>query len=114
MGAIFVENKVSLAVAGNPTESDSELHSGLDVLAGIKHALTRNWAVGIQYNHDVIAQKTYTFGPGFTASGQGSAWGVLRTLVGCSAFFSARADDRQGVPLAPASGGRGLFVVAST
>jgi outer membrane immunogenic protein len=73
VGAIFVENKVTLAVAGNPTESNSELHPGLDVVAGVKYALTRNWAVGIQYNHDVIAQETYTFGPTFTASGQGSA-----------------------------------------
>jgi len=72
IGAIFVENKVTLAIPG-VSETNSELHPGLDVMAGVKYAWTKSWTVGIQYNHDVLAQETYTFGPTFATAGVGSA-----------------------------------------
>jgi outer membrane immunogenic protein len=73
VGAVFVDNKATLNVAGAPSESDTELHTGLDVMAGIKYAYTKNWDVGLQYNHDVISSQTYNFGPTFAASGSGNA-----------------------------------------
>jgi outer membrane immunogenic protein len=67
VGVIFAKNKVDLT-APIGKFSDEEMHTGLNVLVGVKYALARNWAVGIQYNHSEFQNATYTFGPGLSAA----------------------------------------------
>lgn len=60
VGAIYADNKATFSVPGG-SASDSQMHPGLNVLAGIKYALTRNWAIGAQYNHSIFANESYNF-----------------------------------------------------
>jgi len=78
LGAAFAENKINLMVPTVGNGSDSELHPGVTVLAGIKYALTQNWAVGAQYNHSEYASETYTFP---TVGGLGSGKASQNSLV---------------------------------
>lgn len=61
VGAIFVGNKVTLTEPGVGSGDDTEVHTGLNLMAGAKYALSRNWAVGFQYNHSSFDKKTYTW-----------------------------------------------------
>lgn len=50
--------------------SATEQQAGLNVLVGLKYALTRNWALGVQYNHTEFARTSYNFtGPALGATG---------------------------------------------
>jgi opacity protein-like surface antigen len=53
----------------------------LNVLAGLKYALGRNWAIGVQYNYMTFGSQTYNFGP-FIGSGTASFYqnSVVATL----------------------------------
>jgi outer membrane immunogenic protein len=77
-GVMFVNNKATAATAAGAT-SDSELQTGLDILVGAKYRFAANWAVGLEYNYDIIANQTYAFGPpiGTTAQGKADASSLL-------------------------------------
>jgi outer membrane immunogenic protein len=78
LGAIFAENKIHLSVPAVGNGSDSELHPGVNLLAGVKYAVTKNWAVGAQYNHSEFANETYTFP---TVGGMGSGKASQNSMV---------------------------------
>jgi len=83
LGAIYASNRATVTPAGGAGVSDTELHPGVNILAGIKYALTRNWAVGVQYNHSEFASQTYsggTLGFGFAGTGNFSQNSVVGTL----------------------------------
>jgi outer membrane immunogenic protein len=71
VGVIFAKNKVDLTTPFG-SASDEELHTGLNVLVGLKYALARNWAVGVQYNHSEFQNATYTFTAPVFATSTGS------------------------------------------
>jgi outer membrane immunogenic protein len=63
LGAIYAENKLTVNIPGVGTNSNTELHPGVNVLAGVKYALSQSWAVGVQFNHSQFASATYSMGP---------------------------------------------------
>jgi opacity protein-like surface antigen len=58
-GVAFLDNKMTLTEVA--TESDTQLHTGLNLLVGIKYMIARGWAVGMQYNHTEFSGQTYAF-----------------------------------------------------
>jgi outer membrane immunogenic protein len=61
-GVAFGAQKATFTVPP-VTNSDIQQHTGLNVLAGLKYALSRNWAIGVQYNYMTFGSQTYNFGP---------------------------------------------------
>ncbi len=63
-GVAFLSNRLTLGgTAGN--ESDTEIHTGLNLLVGAKFRFARNWAAGLQFNHTEYSGQTYTFPANF-------------------------------------------------
>jgi len=58
-GAIWVTDQATLTVPKFGSASNTQQHTAWNVLAGVKYALTRNWAVGVQYNYAAFNTKTY-------------------------------------------------------
>jgi len=60
VGVAFLSNKITLGGTQGP-ESDTQLHTGLNLLAGTKFMFAKNWAVGLQYNYTDYGKRTYNF-----------------------------------------------------
>ena len=77
-GVAFAAQKATFTVPPF-TNSDIQQHTGLNVLAGLKYALSRNWAIGVQYNYATFGSQTYNFGP---LIGAGTASFYQSSVVG--------------------------------
>lgn len=60
VGIAYLSNKVTLGGTAGP-ESDTQLHTGLNVMVGGKFKIAQNWAAGVQYSHTDFSGQTYTF-----------------------------------------------------
>jgi outer membrane immunogenic protein len=61
VGPTFANNKATVMTTFAGSASDNELHFGVNALAGIKYAFTRNWVGGLEYDYATYASQNYTF-----------------------------------------------------
>jgi outer membrane immunogenic protein len=60
-GVAFASNKTTVITTFAGSSSDTELHTGLNALAGVKYAFAKNWVVGLEYNYIKFDSQNYTF-----------------------------------------------------
>jgi outer membrane immunogenic protein len=69
-GYAWADNKLSATVPGIITFSDSHVHSGYTVGAGLEYMFAPNWSGKIEYMYANLSSENYSFAPGVTfASG---------------------------------------------
>jgi outer membrane immunogenic protein len=84
VGPAFASNKATVITTFAGNASDTELHVGVNALAGIKYAFTRNWVAGLEYDYATFATQNYTFFlpgiAGVQGAGKANANYVVATL----------------------------------